>query len=64
MYSYGIMLLEIICCRRCLEMEAKDNEVVLANWVYDCFRCKELQKLVKDEEVGDTELEKMVKVGL
>ena len=63
-YSFGIMLMEIICCRRSLEMEAPANEVVLAEYVYDCFEGNELDKLVRDEEVDGTKLERMVKVGL
>ncbi|XP_020533032.1 G-type lectin S-receptor-like serine/threonine-protein kinase At5g24080 [Jatropha curcas] len=31
-YSFGIMLLEIICCRRNVDLDAPDNEVVLASW--------------------------------
>uniref|UniRef100_A0A2C9WEZ1 non-specific serine/threonine protein kinase n=1 Tax=Manihot esculenta TaxID=3983 RepID=A0A2C9WEZ1_MANES len=63
-YSYGIMLLEIICCRRNLDMHVPDNEIVLAEWVYECFESNELRKLVQHEEVGETKLERMVKVGL
>ncbi|XP_021641210.2 G-type lectin S-receptor-like serine/threonine-protein kinase LECRK3 [Hevea brasiliensis] len=36
-YSFGIMLLEIICCRRNVDMHVPDDEVVLADWVYECF---------------------------
>ncbi|XP_050208061.1 G-type lectin S-receptor-like serine/threonine-protein kinase LECRK1 [Mercurialis annua] len=63
-YSFGIMLLEIICCRRNVDMDVPDDEVVLANWVYDCFEAKETNKLIKDEEVEESKLERMVKVGL
>ena len=45
-------------------MEAPANEVVLAEYVYDCFEGNELDKLVRDEEADGTKLERMVKVGL
>ncbi|XP_050249287.1 G-type lectin S-receptor-like serine/threonine-protein kinase LECRK1 [Quercus robur] len=63
-YSFGIMLLEIICGRRHVDMDLQEDEVVLANWVYDCFQAGELDKLVKDEEVDRNKLERMVRVGL
>ncbi|KAB1220866.1 G-type lectin S-receptor-like serine/threonine-protein kinase RLK1 [Morella rubra] len=63
-YSYGIMLLEIICGRRKMETDLSEQKVVLANWVYDCFENSELDKLVEDEEVDKSKLERMVRVGL
>ncbi|KAF4351128.1 hypothetical protein F8388_017447 [Cannabis sativa] len=64
-YSYGIVLLEIICCRNNLEVNVEDpDEIVLANWVYKCFVSMELDKLVIGEEVDKKTLENMVKVGL
>ncbi|KAL7249381.1 hypothetical protein ACSBR1_011555 [Camellia fascicularis] len=66
-YSYGIVLLEIVCCRRNLEVNVSTpEEVVLSNWVYRCFAGRELNKLtvVGDEEVDMKTLENMVKVGL
>ncbi|XP_022753672.1 G-type lectin S-receptor-like serine/threonine-protein kinase LECRK3 [Durio zibethinus] len=63
-YSFGIMLFEIICCRRSVEADVPENEAVLAHWVYDCFKADELEKLVQNEEVEKSKLERMVKVGL
>ena len=63
-YSFGIMLFEIICGRRHVDMDLPEDEVVLANWVYDCFQAGELDKLMKDEEVERNKLERMVRVGL
>ncbi|KAF4384162.1 hypothetical protein F8388_001400 [Cannabis sativa] len=63
-YSYGIMLLEIVCCRRSVDMDVPENEVVLANWVYDCFVGGEMRKLVHEEDVESNELKKMIKLGL
>ncbi|XVF39106.1 hypothetical protein PTKIN_Ptkin01aG0008800 [Pterospermum kingtungense] len=63
-YSFGIMLFEIICCRRSVEADVPENEAVLVHWVYDCFKADELEKLVPNEEVEKSKLERMVKVGL
>ncbi|KAI6691929.1 hypothetical protein NL676_019639 [Syzygium grande] len=63
-YSFGIMLLEIICCRRSLDWNLPDEEAVLEEWVYNHFRAGELEKLVDDELMDRRQLERMVKVGL
>ncbi|KAL4603883.1 hypothetical protein ACB092_10G155200 [Castanea dentata] len=48
-YSFGIVLLELLCCRR--------N-------AYHCFEAHELGKLVSDKEIDKRQLQRMVKVGL
>ena len=65
-YSFGVVLLEIVCCRRNIELEVSTpDEITLSNWVYKCFNAGELNKLVEDdEEVDLPTLERMVKVGL
>ncbi|KAM4102852.1 hypothetical protein ACJW30_06G034100 [Castanea mollissima] len=64
-YSFGVVLSEIVCCRRSIEVNVSTaNETILSNWVYDCFAAGELDKLVKYENVDFRTLERMVKVGL
>jgi hypothetical protein len=64
-YSYGIVLLEIVCCRRNMDVnESRPEEIVLSTWVYKCFVARELNKIVGGEEADKTTLENMVKVGL
>ncbi|KAK8561231.1 hypothetical protein V6N13_149599 [Hibiscus sabdariffa] len=63
-YSFGIMLFEIVCCRRRVEADVPENEQFLADWVYDCFKANEVEMLVRNEEVTKSKLERMVKVGL
>ncbi|KAF6147473.1 hypothetical protein GIB67_021299 [Kingdonia uniflora] len=63
-YSYGIMLMEIICCRKSLDMELQEDEIVLSDWVFQCFEEGELSKLVDDQVVDKKRLERMVKVAL
>ncbi|XP_031278713.1 G-type lectin S-receptor-like serine/threonine-protein kinase LECRK1 [Pistacia vera] len=64
-YSYGVVLLEIVCCRRNMEIDpSKPEETILINWVYKCFINRELNKLVRGQEVEKKTFENMVKVGL
>ncbi|GAU50233.1 hypothetical protein TSUD_194680 [Trifolium subterraneum] len=67
-YSFGVVLLEIICRRRSIEMNniSSADEILLSNWVYQCFTSDKLNKLIKHDEkdVDWKILERMVKVGL
>ncbi|KAL8110336.1 G-type lectin S-receptor-like serine/threonine-protein kinase LECRK3 [Apium graveolens] len=37
-YSFGVLLLEIICCRRSVENIEFGDEAILTDWVWDCFQ--------------------------
>jgi serine/threonine protein kinase len=63
-YSFGIVLLEIISCRKSIDSNLPDDEVNLKRWANHCFDRGELGKLVNNEEIDKRELEKMVKIGL
>jgi hypothetical protein len=63
-YSFGIVLLEIICCRKSVDHDLSEEEAILEEWVYHCFESGELGKLVNNEVVDKKQLERMVKVGL
>ncbi|XP_009601045.2 G-type lectin S-receptor-like serine/threonine-protein kinase LECRK1 [Nicotiana tomentosiformis] len=64
-YSYGVMLLEIICCRSNMDVNVStEDEIFLPTWVHKCFVENDLKKLVGDEEVDVKSLERTVKVGL
>ncbi|KAF5942722.1 hypothetical protein HYC85_020364 [Camellia sinensis] len=65
-YSFGVVLLEIICSRRNIEVNvSNEDEMILSTWVYKCFVGGELHRLlVGDEEmrVDSKTLERMVKI--
>ncbi|KAM3696348.1 hypothetical protein ACJW31_06G032000 [Castanea mollissima] len=64
-YSYGIVLLEIVCCRKNIDVNASTaEEIVLSSWAFRCYAARELHKLVIGEDVDKMSLEKMVQVGL
>ncbi|XP_059274549.1 G-type lectin S-receptor-like serine/threonine-protein kinase LECRK2 [Lycium ferocissimum] len=50
-YSFGILLLELICCRKSYKQDvANENEMILAEWACDCYRRNELHLLAGDDE--------------
>ena len=67
-YSYGVMLLEIICCQRSVDMETMEEEkAILTDWAFDCYREGRLESLVKyDVEALDDwkKLERFVMVAI
>ncbi|KAJ6858131.1 hypothetical protein NC652_040627 [Populus alba x Populus x berolinensis] len=64
-YSYGVMLLEIVFCRRNIETNvSRPEEVLLSNWAYELLVERELDKLDLGEDVDLQNLEKMVMVGM
>ena len=64
-YSYGVVLLEIMTCRRSMEMEEPGEEQTLMELVYECLLKGEVKRAMKSEEDVDTAaVERVVKVGL
>ncbi|KAI3847933.1 hypothetical protein MKW92_002137 [Papaver armeniacum] len=52
-YSFGVMLLEIVCCRKGVELDLgeEDKRIILTDWAYECFKQGNLQDLVDDVDV-------------
>ncbi|XP_034932529.1 G-type lectin S-receptor-like serine/threonine-protein kinase LECRK1 [Populus alba] len=64
-YSFGVVLLEIICCSSSIKVDVSTpDEMNLTSWAYQCFAAGQLDKLVKDEDIEFESLERMVKIGL
>jgi hypothetical protein len=68
-YSFGVMLLEIISCQRSMDMESgEEDKAILMDWAYDdCFREGKLDVLVEyDREAMDDmeKVERFVKVAI
>lgn len=63
-YSFGIMLMEILCCRKSVNLSLSEEEAVLEEWVNQCFENNELDKLIIDVETDKKKFERMVRVGL
>ncbi|XP_042011534.1 G-type lectin S-receptor-like serine/threonine-protein kinase LECRK3 [Salvia splendens] len=63
-YSFGVMLLEIICCRKCVDSGMNEDEAILEEWAYDCYATGKIGSLVGDEMVEERKVERMVKIGI
>jgi hypothetical protein len=67
-YSFGVILLELICCRRNVELEAaEENQKILTYWANDCYRCGRVDFLVEGDEEAISNLkvvERFVAVAL
>jgi|UniRef100_A0A2N9HAB3 hypothetical protein len=66
-YSYGVMLLEMICCRKSVDMESVGEEAILTDWAYHCYTEGALDALVEYdvEALNDREkLERLVMVAI
>ncbi|KAA8549592.1 hypothetical protein F0562_001390 [Nyssa sinensis] len=67
-YSFGVLLLEIICCRRSLENhEIGEGREILIDWVCNCFQAGRLGDLVENdmEALNDWRtVEKSLLVGI
>ncbi|KAK4283665.1 hypothetical protein QN277_000592 [Acacia crassicarpa] len=67
-YSFGVLLLEVICCRKNFDVNVEDEDrIVLIDWAYDCFHHRRLDLLVEDDEEAQTNMKQMeeyVKIGI
>ncbi|KAG5241974.1 G-type lectin S-receptor serine/threonine-protein kinase [Salix suchowensis] len=64
-YSFGVVLLEIISCRSSIQADVStEDEMILSRWAYQCLVAGQLDMLVKDEHVEYESLERMVRIGL
>jgi serine/threonine protein kinase len=59
-YSFGVMLLEIICCRKSVDVESgREETAILTDWAYDCFRERTLDALVEHDMEALEDIEKL-----
>ncbi|OWM73448.1 hypothetical protein CDL15_Pgr026547 [Punica granatum] len=50
-YSFGIVLLELICCRRNCQFELNDeDQMILSDWVYDCYLEEKPELIIEGDE--------------
>ncbi|GAB4856093.1 hypothetical protein Ancab_024733 [Ancistrocladus abbreviatus] len=61
-YSYGILLLELVCCRKCLELEAEEeNQMILADWAYDCYKEGAVDILLGNDDDAQDDIKRVKK---
>ncbi|KAI9128666.1 hypothetical protein K1719_000149 [Acacia pycnantha] len=67
-YSFGVLLLELICCIKNFDMNVEDeHKMVLIDWAYDCFHHRRLDLLVEDDEDAQIDIkrvEEYVKISI
>uniref|UniRef100_A0A2N9J8R2 Receptor-like serine/threonine-protein kinase n=1 Tax=Fagus sylvatica TaxID=28930 RepID=A0A2N9J8R2_FAGSY len=60
-YSFGILLLELICCRKNFDAKEQEDLMVLADWAYDCFKDMKLELLVANDEEAIHDMKRVEK---
>ncbi|GKV22196.1 hypothetical protein SLEP1_g32081 [Rubroshorea leprosula] len=61
-YSFGILLLELICCRKSFDQDVDDqNQMILADWAYDCYEERRMYMLVQEDEEAIQDIERVEK---
>ncbi|KAJ8770836.1 hypothetical protein K2173_021751 [Erythroxylum novogranatense] len=61
-YSFGILLLELVCCRRNVELDLKEEcQTLLVDWAYDCYQAGALNLLVKEDEEALDDMKRVEK---
>uniref|UniRef100_A0A0E0ASI3 Receptor-like serine/threonine-protein kinase n=1 Tax=Oryza glumipatula TaxID=40148 RepID=A0A0E0ASI3_9ORYZ len=63
-YSFGVMLLEIISCRKSMELKMAGEECNISEWAYEYVVSGGLKEVAAGEDVDEVELERMVKIGI
>ena len=59
-YSFGILLLELIFCRKNFELELEledEDQVVLADWAYDCYKEGKLDLILENDKEALNDIE-------
>ncbi|XP_078169811.1 G-type lectin S-receptor-like serine/threonine-protein kinase LECRK2 [Carex rostrata] len=57
-YSFGVMLMEIVCCRRNIE-HVDEEEIILTYWAYDCFTAGRVDLLVQGDEEAEADIDRV-----
>ncbi|KAL2342035.1 hypothetical protein Fmac_009975 [Flemingia macrophylla] len=66
-YSFGVVLLEIACGRKAIDLNAKEGQVTIVEWVWEMYELGVLHKVADPKLCGkfdDEQLERLVATGL
>ncbi|RCV16213.1 hypothetical protein SETIT_3G120300v2 [Setaria italica] len=63
-YSYGVMLLEAISCKKSMELKLAGEECNISEWAYEYVISGNLKQVAAGECINEVELERMVRVGI
>ncbi|KAH7560480.1 hypothetical protein JRO89_XS10G0029100 [Xanthoceras sorbifolium] len=60
-YSFGVLLLELVSCRKNFEANAKEEQMILSDYAYDCLRDGNLDLLVENDEEAMNDMKRVKK---
>ncbi|MCD7447138.1 hypothetical protein HAX54_023883 [Datura stramonium] len=60
-YSFGVLLLEIICCRRNVDYGVGEDRAILTYWAYDCYTEGTIYELVENDSDAISDRKKLEK---
>ncbi|KAJ7947609.1 Lectin-receptor kinase [Quillaja saponaria] len=66
-FAYGAFILEVACGRRPIQHQAPDEETILVDWVFDCWKRGEILNASDPRLEGDyavEEMELVLKLGM
>ncbi|KAL3747784.1 hypothetical protein ACJRO7_016574 [Eucalyptus globulus] len=59
-YSFGILLVELICCRKNYKPESEiEAQIVLVDWAYDCYHDGNILKLVESDDEASSDIKRV-----
>ncbi|KAM0886170.1 hypothetical protein ACQ4PT_029864 [Festuca glaucescens] len=63
-YSYGIMLLEMISCKKNMQLKLAGEECNISEWAYEYVVSGEVMEVAAGEGVNQIELERMLRIAI
>jgi Protein kinase domain/D-mannose binding lectin len=57
-YSFGVMLLEIVCCQRNIE-QINEKDIILTYWAYDCFMDGRIDLLIQEDDEAEADIDRV-----
>uniref|UniRef100_A0A0E0I8R2 non-specific serine/threonine protein kinase n=1 Tax=Oryza nivara TaxID=4536 RepID=A0A0E0I8R2_ORYNI len=63
-YSFAVMLLEIISCRKSMALKLAGEKCNISEWAYEYMFSGEMKEVAAGKGVDEVELERMVKIGI
>jgi serine/threonine protein kinase len=63
-YSYGVMLLETISCKKSMELKLAGEECNISEWAHEYVISGDLKQVAAGECINEVELERMVRVSI
>ncbi|XVE68853.1 hypothetical protein DITRI_Ditri09bG0103000 [Diplodiscus trichospermus] len=61
-YCFGVLLLELICCRKNFDQSIEDeHQMILTDWVSDCYEERKLSVIIENDEEALEDIETVEK---